>query len=796
MSGFNNNAYSYTPGANRLIAPVNLASSANYVFQTESNMGSEATMVSVDNTAIGGSPATFYYQQATATGGGSAPNIPPSIPEVTTAPTTTTIQVAFTVAGVTGTPYPTFSILYGTTNPPTISAPAVKAAPNLAIYVATVTGLAPNTAYYFASVATNATGQKTSNVSAPITTAAGGGGTAPSAPAAPVQGATTSSSLTITFDTVDVSGTAPITFSALFGVTSTAINVPIPASLVSGTTYRATATGLNPNTPYYFKSVASNSAGQALSAAAGPFTTSPITPPTPLKTNLVTPFLIQGPRFSESSPWPGIDYYINPDAVGATANLGQTTVGGQQVFAAMYAGTIGAAGNATPGGANTPYAGSCVADQPFAALGGTSGNANYSDMYLGGVQNAMAVTDSGRVLASWGGFLADVLGLFGPYQPTGFPGTNPSSDKVVQSFLHSYCGVGAENPLGWVRTNSVGTSGYTFYYNGLILDFENVGAGNPLNNYPFAGTTPPAFPANATNPTYAPYIDQIAQIPQVYYSIAGSMFLGNAPVSLCIVADRGTTNICAPNTALNTFYPFPTATVIPTKASYNTVSSAALTHESQMCYFDDVFVQFYNEDADYYIGGQYFANLLACWGYLALKAQGLGIKKTTINIGLARGNIIPGRDNTGNFVANGQGPTPAMGAPPNASAQPPYTYWYPQYATASPPNYTAAGGWPNTSPTLDPVNLANEIQAANLILQNMTGNQNLAPSDWCSGMGFWAGPNATTSAQAVYTKGNAISPDTAIAGILPSQQTYCWSDADYPAPNPAWTGNVPIVSTL
>ena len=286
-----------------------------------------------------------------------------------------------------------------------------------------------------------------------------------------------------------------------------------------------------------------------------------------------------------------------------------------------------------------------------------------------------------------------------------------------------------------------------------------------------------------------PYIAELASIVTTYYATAPTLFLGNAPVSLSLIADVGTTNICASNSALNTWYAFPTATVAPTAGSYNADASLALNNPEQLSYMNDIFVQFYNESADYYPGGQYFANLLACWGYVALEAQKLNRKSTKINLGLAKGNIIPGGGPP--YVNQAQGPTPPL----NGQTGPPYVYWYPQYATISPPNNTSDmtyDTWPNTGPTLDGPNVAAAITAANLILRTAQSNPTLQPSDWLSGMGFWAGTAATTMAQTVYTAGDVASPGS----VLPALETYCWGDASYPAPNPQWPGNVPIVSTL
>lgn len=740
---------------------------------------------------IGGSKQSLPSAVLSTTSGSPvAPNIPPSIPfTVQAPPPATSITILMNVAGVTGDPAPTYSFLYGTTTTPTTPAPAVQVFGSL--YVAVITGLTASTAYYFQSVATNSAGVQSSAVSGAITTGSGSGTAPNQAPTVPVvSGSPTANSITVTFDIAGVTGTPTPSYNLLFGPT-TSPTAPLIATLVSGTTYTGTATGLSASTAYYFKSVAQNGISpDAISAVSSAISTAsaPVLPN--LKTNVVLPFLLQGPRFNTTAPWAGIDYYMATPATGAIYVVNGTSAQGQQLFGSMYAGTVGTPGDVSGGAVPpVPYAGACTADQQFNASFGTQ-----SDAYLKGIQNALGT--KGGVMACLGGFYADVLGLFGPYLPTGYPGpAQPTAQQVVQSFLYNYCGItaGNSNPLNWVRQNSNNTSSYTFYFNGLILDFENVGNGNPINNWPYTPPgSPPAFPAQATNPTYAPYINAIGNIPSQYYAISPTLFLGNAPASLSIVGDLGITNICAANTALNTWYPFPTATVPPTVATYNATSSMALNHPVQLSYMDDVFVQFYNEGADYYPGGQYFANLLACWGYVALQAQKLGRKKTLINLGLARGNIIPG--GPAPYTANAQGPTPQL----NGQSGPPYTYWYPQYATASPPNSTSISQnpdfWPNTSPAKDPVNVANAIKSANSILQSMTGNSGLAPSDWLSGMGFWAGGNATLMAKAVYDKNNTLSPENAVAGSLPHTYTYCWGDASYPAPDPLWPANVPITA--
>jgi len=748
---------------------------------------------SVVTNSAGSKTSAVSVGISTAAAGPNAPSAAPTVPVLPPgAPPVTSLTVVFNTTGITGTPTPTYSLLYGRTN---IITPLAAVSAGDGYYVATITGLFPETTYFFRSVASNSSGTKLSEVSIPFTTSLPPLVPPNAPPSVPVVfGAPTTTQIQVQFNTAGVLfGTPTPTFYVLYGTTNPPL-IPLQAVVQAGSIYQATATNLTPGTTYYFASVSTNGVtivsgiNSIDTAGGGPVLAS-------LKTNVVLPFLLQGPRFGATpGAWDGLDYYVSSNATGAVYAVNGTTATGTQLYGSMYAGTVGAPGNASNDPADpVPWAGACVADQPF-----STNYSTVSDGYLSGLRNTMDT--NGRVLACWGGFYADVRGLFGPYTAAGYPGTPPTAQQVVQSFLYNYCGIitGNTNPLNWKRQNSNNTSSYSFYFDGLILDFENVGNGNPINSFPYAPPgSPPVFPASATDPAYAPYIAEIGNIPSQYYAISPTLFLGNAPVSLSIAADVGATNITAANTALNTWFPFATATTPPTGTSganpYNSAASLALNHPVQLSYMDDIFVQFYNEGPDYYPGGQYFANLLACWGYVALEAQKLGRKNTTINLGLAKGNIIPGGPPP--FTADTQGPTP-----PLPGQTPPYTLWYPQYCTASPPNATTANPsglfWPNTSPTADPQNIATAITAANTILRTATGNANLAISDWLSGMGFWAAENATLMAKAVYDDTNAFSPASlGNTDVLPHGQVYCWGDASYPAPDPKWAANVPIVCT-
>jgi len=470
----------------------------------------------------------------------------------------------------------------------------------------------------------------------------------------------------------------------------------------------------------------------------------PVPPgPTQLTTLLMTPFLVQGPRFNTPSTTE-LDYYINCDAV-------QDGSGGQ-AFGSWFLKSYGS----LPSNAGLVLADNTGLD-----------NSTPSATYINTVR-----TNGSKLCASFGGFYADVLGLFGPSQIARPVGTiNPS----VSDLISSWCAVAyqdstAPNTLGFSRANFGST-----YWDGFNLDFENIGfGGNPnvTNTYPPPQSPLPNFPADATNPTYAPYIQALADCARLHHQFAPTKILTQAPLSLSINGDGGTApggsgrtpggNV-ATSTALCTWFAFPNSSTAPTSSSYNGASSLALNHPAQLKYCDDIFVQFYNESAPNYLGGANFEIILAQWGYVCLLAQGLGVKTPKVNIGLAKG----------------PGSTPVISSP----------YSYPTFETISPPNpnavFPAGNTFPNIGLLIDSVNLQGALTQANILINSSGTFSGKVISDWCSGAGFWAGGPATLAAKAIYN-GNALIPS------LPHQYTYCWSDAHYPAPDPLWLANTPI----
>ena len=104
----------------------------------------------------------------------------------------------------------------------------------------------------------------------------GGGGTAPSpAPVPAVDGVPTSTSITVSFDTAGISGTAPITYTLEYN-TGGGLKVPVALTNI-GTVYTGTASGLTPNTVYDFVATATNLVGE-ISSTPVPISTAPAVP--------------------------------------------------------------------------------------------------------------------------------------------------------------------------------------------------------------------------------------------------------------------------------------------------------------------------------------------------------------------------------------------------------------------------------------------------------------------------------------------------------------------------------------
>jgi hypothetical protein len=108
----------------------------------------------------------------------------------------------------------------------------------------------------------------------------GGGGTAPGNVPFPVAGTVTDTTIEITFDVSSVTGTQPITYEALISDSPGGFSQSVPLNPPVGNVYTGTATGLTPNTTYYFKVRATNAVSFTESAEQPiPTGAAPNTPP-------------------------------------------------------------------------------------------------------------------------------------------------------------------------------------------------------------------------------------------------------------------------------------------------------------------------------------------------------------------------------------------------------------------------------------------------------------------------------------------------------------------------------------
>ena len=688
-----------------------------------------------------------------------APTVPVCLPGDATG---TTMKVQFDVNGVQGTEPITYSvqwILASESSP--VGAPISAIQGVGTTYTATrTTSLFPDTGYYLVSIATNQFGSVQSAQSVVYYTSSGTV-TAPSGPPTvpAVFGTPTPTTITVRMDVTGITGNPSPFFNILVG-TTTNPTTTVSATLVSGTTYSATATGLTPNTAYYFKSVSANGVvPNAVSAVSAPITTAQAPPPAPLTTMAMVPFLIRGPRFNTQAS-AVLDWYINCDAVGYTAGPPPTT----QIYGSWYCETD------TSNPTTYPFqSGLVIADQT--GLPNQATNSYITNLQATGT----------KVNVSIGGFNADILGMMSPFSQAGIVAPNPAPADLANSIANVVLGVSsATNPLSWSKTNWP-----TISFDGINLDFENIGQGGipgAVNIYPQPQSPLPVFPADlntnipnggGTTP-YSTYVTSLKTFLTTLRASAPNKLITMAPLSASSYTS-GLTKNTAVNNALNTWAPFATQSTVPTIANYQPATGTganALLAPAQLALFDDLFVQFYNANADIYIGGANWTNILAQWGFLCLYTQQIvpSSKNVRVNIGLAKGV-----NSSSKFSPD----------------QPPY--FYPAYETVSPPNPDATNPPGNTFPgigvTTDAPHLTNALVQATVLLNasGLAGAGTFQISDWCSGIGFWAGPEATAQVEECYDFRVNRLPDLPKSGYA-----YCWTNADYPAKDPSWAGSLPV----
>lgn len=743
MSTWNNITSSYFAGSQRLVNSLTPANPTSGLTQENNPL----SLPYPSTPASGPVPGTAPFP---------APTLPVCLPGDATG---TTMKVQFDTNGVQGTEPITYSVqwIYAAEDVP-FGTPVI-ATPSLGtLFTATKTGLFPDYGFWIVVTAINQYGYITTPRGAIYYTTSGTVTAPTGPPTVPVvSGTPTSTTITVTFDVAGITGNPTPFYNILVG-TTTNPTTTFNGVLVSGTTYKATATGLLPNTVYYFKSVSANGvAPNAVSAVSVGIQTADPPPPAPLTTMAMVPFLIRGPRFNTPAS-AVLDWYVNCDAVGYTPGPPPTN----QTYGSWYCVTN------TSNPAIYPY-------QSGLVLGDNTGLPNQiTNSYITNLQ-----ATGTKVNVSIGGFYADILGMMNPYSQAGIVSTNPAPADLANSIANVLLGVStATNPLSWAKTNWP-----TISFDGINLDFENIGqGGNPSvsNTYPLPQSPAPVFPANlntnipGTAIPYSAYVTSLKTFLTTLRASAPNKLITMAPLSASIYTS-GLTKNTAVNNALNTWAPFATQSTPVTIGNYQPATGTganALLAPAQLALFDDLFVQFYNASADIYIGGANFANILAQWGFLCLYTQQVvpTSKNVRVNIGLAKGV-----DSTADFL---------VPAPP---------YKYPAYETVSPPNPNATQPPGNTFPgigvTTDAPNLNNALVQATIQLNNsgLAGAGTFQISDWCSGVGFWAGPEATAQVEQCYDFTQNNLPDLPKSGYA-----YCWTNANYPAADPEWAGSLPV----
>ena len=390
-------------------------------------------------TVTGLQPSTNYYLQAVATNGvptdkagpisapisttGATPGAPTGnatqfTPTIASGPTDTTIDLNINFSSITGVPTPQLAILSSLLPDPTTDPNAVRW--GFSQSPTTIVQLNPNTQYYFVAQAfNNVSPTFYSNVLSAKTLPPGGNvppSGPPTVPAVKTIAPPTSSSITMEFDTAGITGSPSIAYSLGISDTSGGTFVFIPATSEGGSKYSATATGLSPNTPYYFKSKASNGiAPDQISAVSAPVSTTPGS--TTLTTQLLVTFLVKG-----------------------TDGTWQINTSGNAGFGTFFL-----------TGTN---AGQIIS-------GASSGLPNQADSitYL---LNAQSLANT-KVLVSMGGATGILLDMM--------PSVQAARD-LVNTIWNSLFGAASPNTLNWSNAGWGGGS-TPLFFDGLDLDWEN-----------------------------------------------------------------------------------------------------------------------------------------------------------------------------------------------------------------------------------------------------------------------------------------------------------------------------------
>ena len=244
-----------------------LSTFANYYFKSDASNPS----------GVSTSAASVAYSTL-----GIPPSGPPTIPALVTA-TSTSLLVSFDVAGITGTPTPTYIVEAGTT-PSTLGAVSATLSTGT-IYTALFdtypfpNPLIPATGYYVQSRAFNVPGSQTSALTI-MSTLGGGGNIAPGNLPYPTLRSATTTQFTLNLDVSQAIGTPPITWGTTAGDAPNPATNPCDANtytLSTGSIYTLLVSSINngpiqPSTAYYFRTNATNAyGGSSLPVGGGGF---------------------------------------------------------------------------------------------------------------------------------------------------------------------------------------------------------------------------------------------------------------------------------------------------------------------------------------------------------------------------------------------------------------------------------------------------------------------------------------------------------------------------------------------
>ena len=241
-------------------------SSNNYITATANDLGYNTQYyfqsVASNSSGVLSSAVVLFSTVAT------APSPAPGVPTTNAvSPTSNTLSVSF-IANTSGAPPPTFSTLYGTTNPPRNFWPVSLNSGTSNTYSATISSLTAGTNYYIASYAVNPIGA-ISSVAGLFSTI---GGVVPAPPnKAPTATFISSSKSTITFqlDPSGITGTPQPNVIVDWGVSTTSLtaeiiiesNNPAISTISTYTAIYHSASPLTSGTSYLFKTIAANTPG-------------------------------------------------------------------------------------------------------------------------------------------------------------------------------------------------------------------------------------------------------------------------------------------------------------------------------------------------------------------------------------------------------------------------------------------------------------------------------------------------------------------------------------------------------